>query len=190
MLLSTILPSILLLAVGTEAFEGSLASRGKQISRRGGKADAASAIFSVIGGVLGNRIYQDYKYKTVYPMSQELGYRIEPTSYQYADDDDWLPAPHNDEIKDFPDWDYAYQIYQCIEEKQHDDPKFCVNEVSCCLGVDKACANLNRSFCENGQKICQWNPDASSITIGDHTHVVSKWLSGPVTRPDRKIRNC
>ncbi|KAF3919802.1 hypothetical protein ABW20_dc0109340 [Dactylellina cionopaga] len=155
---------------------GSPAARSTRVVRRGVKTDGIGALLKVAGGILGNRIFQDYKYKTVYPMSNELGYRIEPTWYEGGADDEYLPAPHSDEIKYFPEWDYAWQIWTCIDTEQHDE-KTCVNEISCCLGVDKACENIGKTYCVNGERGCKWNPDASQLTIFDHTHPASGWLT-------------
>ncbi|KAK6336482.1 hypothetical protein TWF696_002032 [Orbilia brochopaga] len=155
------------------------AALGQGFSRRGVGPDAAEAVFKVAGDILGSRQFQDYKYNMVYPMSAELGFRIEPTYFEGGEDDEYLPGPHLDEIRHYPSFDYAYQIWKCIHDKQHDDPRFCVNEIGCCVGIDRACENLGRGFCNGDNFGCIYNRQTSELKIWDHTHQgVGGWLSG------------
>ncbi|KAK6535399.1 hypothetical protein TWF694_001860 [Orbilia ellipsospora] len=128
--------------------------------------DAAEVVLEGIKGTLDAKIYDDWKIQ-VWTMTANLGYRLEFIGHQLIDGNAVVPYPHRDEVTHMVDFDYIYKIWTCIQNKEHSDLAFCIDETACCLGVDKACARLNINFCDY---ICSYNKDTAVLTMADHTH--------------------
>ncbi|KAF3933424.1 hypothetical protein ABW19_dt0209590 [Dactylella cylindrospora] len=92
---------------------GSLTKRGKTTT--GGNAIGKTANF--VGNILDLYDFQNYKYNVIYPMSNELGYRLEPYGLRNEPKTRY-PGPHYDEIKHWPEFNWSYQISRCIKDKQ------------------------------------------------------------------------